>query len=294
MPRIVIDNTVPQFVFDDSSRLSDGKAKLFSDLVRTPVEVAALRQQQERQQLEDLWRDRQWNRQDGLDRAAIERQERDDAIRAMNEMFAGQERQAAEEFRAREAKANDDYRAGRLKVDQQVATDNRNEAWRDDLGAMLAGVSDRLFGKPAATPRARLNAGTGWHQADDGSYFRTSADGVLEVYDPTTGSVQRMSADAPPPMKPTPEQVRETNVRETGFPDREDNWYNPADWFRSAPTPAAGSATAAAVAPAPAATARKAVSAQTLAEYSQKHGLTPDAAAAYLASQGFAVEGYAP
>lgn len=139
MPRILIDNSTPQFVFDDSSRLSDGMAKLFSDIVQTPGQVAQVRQQQERDAMAAAWKQREWDRQTGLDRAQLEHMQSADARAAMNDMFAGQDRQA-----------DNDFRAGRLKLDQQVADDNRAEAWRDDIGASLRYGMDQLFGKPGA------------------------------------------------------------------------------------------------------------------------------------------------
>ncbi|HYE07655.1 MAG TPA: hypothetical protein VEL07_19205 [Planctomycetota bacterium] len=59
---LVIDNRPTLPVFLEGSPLSDGMANFASALISAPQQAAAIRAQRERAEVEDLWRQREWDR----------------------------------------------------------------------------------------------------------------------------------------------------------------------------------------------------------------------------------------
>ncbi len=289
MPRIVIDNTAPQFVFDDSQQDSAGAMRALANIFRTPHDVAQLKGQQKAQQdefdhrtqqeqLAQAWKEKEFDRQAFMDQNKLDAEQQAQATAAMKEMFAGQDRQAT-----------NDYQNKRLDIDQQVANDHRNQAWRDDMGSVLKGLGEQFFGKPSAQ---RTNAGTGWHQSSDGKFFRTTETGMMEIYDPETKQTMRQDTNAPPssaPVKPTFDQpsapmvAPSSGMRPSGKPGINSlGDLLGLRWFGNGGQPAAAAPTAA---------TGKGVDAKTLQDYAAKYGMDPAEAAKHLSEQGYAVQG---
>jgi hypothetical protein len=320
MPRIVIDNTSPQFVFDDSSKLSDGVAQLFNSLVRTPVDLANIRQQQESAAAARNFQQQQWQHTLDQDQANQQwRQQQGDwhqqaADRQWTNDLLGQAWHEADFDRA---KANDAAAQELHDREQKRLEGEASRRWAEDAGTAALNIG-KVFGlgQPAGNMR---NAGTGWHQSQDGRYFRTSADGVLEVWDPETKQVQRMTgapgAGGPPgqtvQLQQPPQPLNEgfsLSPRRSGY----SGVHSLGDvlggisnlWQDEQPmgAPAAGAPPAAAPDPrsfapqsgdpslAPRAAAPKLVDQATLQAYAQKHRIDLASAANFLTQQGFTVQ----
>ena len=87
MPRILIDNTPPEYVFQDGNQLTDGMANFSRALIQAPLAVAQIRKQQDQQDLSNVWRQSEMDRQQRLDDQAslwhqqsMDRQDNQDAI----------------------------------------------------------------------------------------------------------------------------------------------------------------------------------------------------------------------
>lgn len=131
MPRMLIDNTPPTFVFQDGNQLTDGMANFGRALVQAPLAAAQIRQDQQQQALANTWR-----------QAEIDRQTRmDDLNRVWHDQ--GQQRMAEQDAINRKRQAEQDAlaRAGlglsvdgrpdlQPLVDEANQTRNFNQAYR--------------------------------------------------------------------------------------------------------------------------------------------------------------------
>lgn len=67
MPRILIDNTPPSYVFQDGNNLTDGMASLAQALVQAPIAAAGVRRQVQQDEMANLWRSQAQERQQRQD-----------------------------------------------------------------------------------------------------------------------------------------------------------------------------------------------------------------------------------
>lgn len=115
---LVIDNRPTLPVFLEGSPLTDGMANFASALISAPQQAAAIRAQQERAEVEDMWRQREWDRTEQRD--------------AMARMWGNQDR------------------AQRTQMQQaQIANmqSDNTRAWANDIGTAVGS----LFGSRGTT-----------------------------------------------------------------------------------------------------------------------------------------------
>lgn len=164
-------------VFADSNPLTDGMHNFAASLINAPIAARQLEQQNQQQnaaqQLAQAWKQKEFDRQD-----------------AQNALAAT--------WKDAEMKRQTDRDAGTQKFqDAQIANmdaDNTRQNW-----AMLGNGANNAAGKAIETLKmlfhgnggtkgssSTTNGGTGWHKADDGTWFSRGIDGSTEVFDPAT------------------------------------------------------------------------------------------------------------
>jgi hypothetical protein len=238
---MVIDNRAPVAQFVDGSPLTDGMANLAASLMNAGPAAAQIRQQKQRQDLENLFRERQMSRMEQQD--------------ALQKLWHEQEanRQSTLDNRNMGWK---DAETGRLGAYTQAQIDNMAaDNTRQNLGMIGTGMNNAaargidmlklLFhggGKAGAAPKKERPNVRNFGSKDIPDWQQWNADD--ERWEPV--ELPQPAAPAPTSLplsgeeKANMAQARESmNVAETGYPDREFNVYNPVDWFRSPPKPIA-------------------------------------------------------
>jgi hypothetical protein len=191
-------------VFADSNPLTDGMHNFAASLINAPIAARQLEQQNQQQnaaqQLAQAWKQKEFDRQD-----------------AQNALAAT--------WKEAEMKRQTDRDAGTQKFqDAQIANldaDNTRQNW-SMLGNGANNAASRAIDAikllfhgngSKGSGNSTTNGGTGWHKAEDGTWFSRGVDGTTEVFDPATktrltydpnGKVIGGTPEAPPPASADP------------------------------------------------------------------------------------------
>lgn len=240
MPSITVDNSAPHYVFDDSSRLSDGVASFAQALIQAPQQAAAIRRQRQADQLAERFRQSQMDRgdraqqlQEQWHQEANQQHEQDKALQydlaaAHEGAYQGDDEQmaalSAKIAQAMQAKQEREAAESGMRVEGGKA--HTSHLATEDFNTRARLVGDTIMGvKKLFSPAAKTNAGTGWHSDGFGGYFRTGMDGALEFYDPKTDQIRKAGAPAgggapPAPASPAaPAAPPGPGTASTGFRD---------------------------------------------------------------------------
>ena len=169
---VVIDNRPAQAVFSDSNPLTDGMHNFAAALINAPIAAQQIERQNAAQQLAQAWKQREYDRQSSQDQLAA----------------------AWKDAELKHQTAND---AGTRKwQDAQIANldaDNTRQNWEmlgnganNAAGKAIDALKLLFHGNGGAKGTGATNGGTGWHKADDGTWFSRGVDGTTEVFDPVT------------------------------------------------------------------------------------------------------------
>ncbi len=239
MPRIIVDTRQPMVDFQSGNVLSDSLYKFGSDIARAPLAAAEIRRQNEQDAVAQGFRDRQEQR--SVDQDAMRNAWHTDEM-AHRTML--DKRQAGLDQQSRQRQHLLDVRAGLAEPawdGAPMGPPPPSAQHELDLAELAKG--DRTLAELMRKAQIEhLQRPTGKNapgtrpQRQQIHNFGTDIDPDVRQFDEDSGTwIKAPLAADDTPHQPTAAEIQQQNLTETGFPDRQDNWYNPADWFRHAP-----------------------------------------------------------
>lgn len=273
MPTLTIDNSPATFRFNDSNPLSDGMAQFAAAVMNAGPAAARIRQQRENDSVARAFQQAQSDRADrSLDLQSLWHRQANDMHLAKAGAYQGDDPALTDLARQVKLAMAHRQQMDQSQLDRQNraldSQENYHQAQianlqadnaRAALGQLGDGLNEaikrgvdivKLFkaGGSAQTPRVFKAADPSgrerFYALDENGQMRElpmrqQAGAVNQQGAPGTtppGAAPVNGGQLPPSTGQIPaETVREKNLRETGYPDREFTWYNPRDWFRSPP-----------------------------------------------------------
>lgn len=167
---LVIDNRPTLPVFYEGSPMTDGMANFAAALINAPQAAAQVRHQRERQQLEDLWKEREWDRTEQQD--------------ALNRLWGNQDRSMRQKL-------------NQAQIDN-LSNDNAR-AWAEDLGK----AATHLFGGGSKGGGVQRSGWSNFTGADGKAYLYHRGTGQVMLADPSKGKLDAdgnvVPGSIPPP-----------------------------------------------------------------------------------------------